>query len=280
MSMPSEWRVRQEQHRVAQRLDESPAVARDHIGAAALEDLHQVADLVLGEGVGELAEADEVREAHRGHDVLVRRVGQALHPGHGRGEVASPHVDQQRLEVGPDRLDQAERLATPARQRRVGLDHPGQGGHLPLGEAVHRRTHATRQPDDRVEVEAAALHDRGDPDQRLDVVLAEGRLVARLGEAERAPQPSSLLDLEAGLPGDVVPGQLGTATENRVLELLRIRHQTSVRGGTARRSRSAAPAPRAGCRAGAPAPPRSRRRSRGCRSRRSGRPGPSRRRCR
>ena len=81
----------------------------------------------------------------------------------------------------------------------------------------------------------AALHDGGDPDQRLDVVLAEGRLVAGLGEAQRAPQPPGLLDLEAGLSRDVVAGQLGTGTEDRVLELLRIRHQTSGRGGTARR---------------------------------------------
>ena len=81
-------------------LIDAAAVGGDDVGAAGLEDLHQVADPVLVELVGQRGEAHEVGEADGhldGAEVLL--VGaERLDPGHGRREVPAPDVDEQLLE--------------------------------------------------------------------------------------------------------------------------------------------------------------------------------------
>ena len=58
-----------------------PALRDDDVVAAALEDLDQVADLVVVEPVGERAEADQVGEPDRRlGQLLVGRALEALHP--------------------------------------------------------------------------------------------------------------------------------------------------------------------------------------------------------
>ena len=53
---------RDEQHRVAERLDHAAAAAGDQVGAGRLELLDQVGQLVLVEAVRQLGEADQVGE--------------------------------------------------------------------------------------------------------------------------------------------------------------------------------------------------------------------------
>ena len=64
-------RDRPEEHRVAEGLDHAAPAPRDHLVGAGLEDLDEVADLVVVEPVGELAEADQVGEADGRLHVLV-----------------------------------------------------------------------------------------------------------------------------------------------------------------------------------------------------------------
>ena len=154
---------------------------------------------------------DQVGEAHRGLGelLLLGRRGDALHPRDRGREVAPPDVDQQRLEVRADVAHQPDRLlAHGCRRSRELLDHRDEGGHLPLGEAVHRLPDGAGHPHDGVEVEVAVAGDRGHPRQGLGVPVAErGRLVG-LGEAERPPQPLGVLDGEARVLGDLLAGEV------------------------------------------------------------------------
>jgi hypothetical protein len=85
-----------EQHGVTEGLDDAAPVQRDDVVAAALEDLDQVADLVLAEPVGQRAEADQVGEPDRGlGDLLILPAVPALDAGDGRDQVPPPRVGEQ-----------------------------------------------------------------------------------------------------------------------------------------------------------------------------------------
>ena len=112
MSIARDRVLGHEQHRVAEGLDHPAALGGDHVGAAGLEDLDQVADPVLVELVGQRGEADQVGEPDRDlGGVQVGVVGaERLDPGDRGREVPAPGVDQQLLE-------RARRPARPAAAR-------------------------------------------------------------------------------------------------------------------------------------------------------------------
>ena len=288
-----------EQHRVAEALDDPAPLPGDDVGAARLEDLDDVADPVAGQLVGERREADDVGEADADlGGVQVLRVGaQRLDPGQCRRQVAPPGVDHQPLEGGVELLEQVQALVGARPGGRVGalqlLDPVGQGRDLPVGQPGHRLAEGAGQHHADVDVDRTAGDHRVEGRDGRDVVGGEGDRGAVLGEAERPPEPTQLVDGHAGLLGDLERGERRVLPEDRPLEGVRVatgpgpglrgwfvrshrRCRGGRRAGAARRRPSAAPLRRAGCRGSRPAPARWRRRRPACRSRRAGRPGRSR----
>ncbi len=113
-----------------------PRCGGDHVGAAGLEDLDQVADPVLVELVGQRGEPDQVGEADRDlGGVQVGVVGaERLDPGDRGREVPAPGVDQQLLEGHADLLRPAAARCRPGcrwPRRRPRAARPGPRGWRP-----------------------------------------------------------------------------------------------------------------------------------------------------
>jgi hypothetical protein len=74
-------------------------VVGDHVGAPGLEDLDELAELVVVELVAQCAERDQVGESDRRFGArLVLVGGERLDPGDRGGEVPAPGVDEQPVE--------------------------------------------------------------------------------------------------------------------------------------------------------------------------------------
>ena len=210
--MPSSGRGGHEQHRVAERLDHPAAVAGDDVVAAPLEHLDQVADLVLVELVGQLAEADQVGEPDGGR----RRARPRRRPG-------SPPARPPPRGAGATRSSSAPRSR--GRSSRPAAV-PRCGGWPP--PAWPRRRRSARPPptrpagpsscpSPRVSRTTVSKSSRPCTMNRATRVsastssLLKARSSPGLGEAQRTPEPLRLLDRQAGGLGDLVAGQLGGA---------------------------------------------------------------------
>ena len=199
---PPSVRVGDEQHRVADALDDPAAVRATTSAQRALEDLDQVADPSLVELLDSAVKLTRCRRSRRVTSMVWRSSSlapQRLDPGHGGGEVAAPGVDEQSLEGRVDLLDQAQRRpdAEPVASvaRRHLLDPADQRGDLPVGEPGHRLADARGSG-------SPPCRSRSAPEStkpmRVETALMSaarvGLLAAELGEAQRAPQPAGLLD--------------------------------------------------------------------------------------
>ena len=233
--------VAHEQDRVADALDHPAPLGGDHVGAAGLEELDEVADAVLADLVRQRREADDVGEADRqvgGVQVLL--VGaERLDAGDRGGEVAAPRVDQQALEGVAEPLQQAERRADPAAggvlTRLELLDPLHQRGDLPVGQPGHGLPDRPGEVDRHVEVDQPLGHHPDQGGDGLGVGPGERGLDAVLGEAERTPQPARLLDRHTGLGRDLEGVEDRLLAQDRVLELVpgccRVRFRHGVRSG-------------------------------------------------
>ena len=216
-----------EQHRVADRLDHPAALGGDDVGAAGLEQLDQVADPLLGQLVGQCGELHDVREPDREpsrvHVLLAR--AECLLPGDRGGEVASPDVHEQRLERLGELLDHPQPDGQPvlglSRLLPRHLEDPGQQRRdLPVREPGHGLPDRTGQVHREVEVDQPGVDQPHQRRQRLGVGSGEGFRSAVLRETEGPPEPTRLLEVDAGLGGELDRGVDPGLAEDVLLEVL------------------------------------------------------------
>ena len=219
MTAPSAGAVGDEEHLVADRLDHPATAGGDDVRGQALEPLHEDAELVLLEPLGQACVRDEVGEADRerrgGRDVA--RLGRAREPAGRRGEMAAPDVHEQHLEVVRQRTEPVERLLGPrAAGGREVLD---QGLGLPADQPVRALAHRPGERDRGGLVEQSGPHQPGDPGEGVDVGVREGHVAVRdVREPQRTPQLAGGHLRDAGLSRDLAAAPAARSPEQPPLQ--------------------------------------------------------------
>ena len=216
-----------EQHRVAEGLDHPAAPRGDDVGAAGLEDLHQVADPVLVQLVGQRGEAAPGRRSRRSPGWCAGRSRWRRAPRPGRPPPPGAGARRRRSSCSKGTPTcSASRSALPIRLPVASSPASSCSTRADSVATCQSASLAIVWPTARVSRTAvsksiAPVVDGADQRaQRDQVGLGEGRRVAGVGEAERPPQPTGLLDGDAGRVGERLAGQGRVLAQDRALQVL------------------------------------------------------------